>query len=135
MIQYLDDTGSSINCLFKTMSPDMPITMNPDESPQLQQRTTSNAEEINETKPSAAQLENVEEADLQKFKLSKTGGDVALALFDNVGGIHDPIDPEEDRKLVRKVDWMILPYISVCYAFFYVSLSVKCLLASRQEIW
>ncbi|KAF5484599.1 putative transporter [Colletotrichum siamense] len=94
--------------------------MNPDESPQLQQRTTSNAEEIHETKPSAAQLENVEEADLQKFKLSKIGGDVALALFDNVGGIHDPIDPEEDRKLVRKVDWMILPYISVCYAFFYI---------------
>ncbi|KAI8262645.1 putative transporter [Colletotrichum sp. SAR11_239] len=94
--------------------------MNPDESPQLQQRTTSNAEEIHETKPSAAQLENIEEADLQKFKLSKTGGDVALALFDNVGGIHDPINPEEDRKLVRKVDWMILPYISVCYAFFYI---------------
>ncbi|KAI8307940.1 putative transporter [Colletotrichum sp. SAR11_240] len=93
--------------------------MNPHESPELQQRTTSNAEVIHETKPSAAQLENIEEADLQKFKLSKSGGDVALALFDNVGGIHGPIDPEEDRKLVRKVDWMILPYISVCYAFFY----------------
>ncbi|KAJ0383682.1 hypothetical protein COL922a_009979 [Colletotrichum nupharicola] len=93
--------------------------MNPDESPQLQQRTTSNAEEIHETKPSAAQVENMEEADLQKFKLSEIGGDVALALFDNVGGIHDPIDPEEDRKLVRKVDWMIFPNISVCYAFFY----------------
>ncbi|KAJ0305320.1 hypothetical protein Brms1b_010863 [Colletotrichum noveboracense] len=93
--------------------------MNPDESPQLQQRTTSNAEGIHETKSSAAQLENIEEADLRKFKLSESGGDVALALFDNVGGIHDPIDPKEDRKLVRKVDWMILPYISVCYAFFY----------------
>ncbi|KAH9232477.1 hypothetical protein K456DRAFT_1750859 [Colletotrichum gloeosporioides 23] len=94
--------------------------MNPDESPQLQQRTTSNAEGIHETKSSAAQLENIEEADLRKFKLSESGGDVALALFDNVGGIHDPIDPKEDRKLVRKVDWMILPYISVCYAFFYI---------------
>ncbi|KAJ3957521.1 hypothetical protein N0V92_005917 [Colletotrichum tropicale] len=97
----------------------MPSTMNPHESPQLQQRTISNTNGINEIKPSAAQLENIEEADLQKFKLSKSGGDVALALFDNVGEIHDPIDPEEDRKLVRKVDWMILPYISVCYAFFY----------------
>ncbi|KAF4820696.1 putative transporter [Colletotrichum siamense] len=94
--------------------------MTPDESPHLQQRTTSNAEEIHETKPSAAQVENIEEADLQEFKLSESGGDVALALFNNVGGIHDPINPEEDRKLVRKVDWMILPYISVCYAFFYI---------------
>ncbi|KAF4826800.1 putative transporter [Colletotrichum tropicale] len=93
--------------------------MNPHERPQLQQRAIFNTNGINEIKPSAAQLENIEEADLQKFKLSKSGGDVALALFDNVGEIHDPIDPKEDRKLVRNVDWMILPYISVCYAFFY----------------
>ncbi|KAJ5014526.1 putative transporter [Colletotrichum sp. SAR 10_99] len=97
----------------------MPSTMNPNERPEPQQQTTASTDEINESKPSAAQLETMEEASLQNFKLSKSGGDVALALFDNVGGIHDPIDPEEDRKLVRKVDWMILPYISVCYAFFY----------------
>ncbi|KAK2752644.1 MFS allantoate transporter [Colletotrichum kahawae] len=98
----------------------MPFTMNQNESPVPQPQATTNADGINESKPSAAQLENIEEADLQKFKLSKSGGDVALAPFDNVGEIHDPIDPDEDRKLVRKVDWMILPYISVCYAFFYI---------------
>lgn len=108
--------------------------MNPHESPEPEQQTTANTDGINESKPSAAQLENIEEADLQTFKLSKTGGDVALALFDNVGGIHEPIGPDEDRKLVCKVDWMILPYISVCYAFFYVSLSAKRCLTSRQEI-
>ncbi|KAF3801999.1 putative transporter [Colletotrichum gloeosporioides] len=93
--------------------------MNPHESPEPEQQTTANTDGINESKPSAAQLENIQEANLQKFKLSKSGGDVALALFENVGEIRDPIDPEEDRKLVRKVDWMILPYIAVCYAFFY----------------
>lgn len=76
---------------------------------------------IDELKPSAVQFETMEEGGPQKFKLSKAGGDVALALFDNVGDVHEPIDPEEERRLVRKVDWMILPYISVCYVFFYVS--------------
>ncbi|KXH48055.1 hypothetical protein CNYM01_10064 [Colletotrichum nymphaeae SA-01] len=75
---------------------------------------------IDEFKPSAAQFETMEEGDPQKFKLSKAGGDVALALFDTVGDVHEPIDPEEERRLVRKVDWMILPYISVCYVFFYI---------------
>ncbi|KXH66044.1 hypothetical protein CSAL01_05840 [Colletotrichum salicis] len=75
---------------------------------------------IDEFKPSATQFETMEEGDPQKFKLSRTGGDVALALFDNVGDVHEPIDPEEERRLVRKVDWMILPYISVCYVFFYI---------------
>lgn len=107
--------------------------MNPHESPEPEQQATAKTDGISELKPSAAQLENIE-AELQKFKLSKTGGDVALALFDNEGGIHEPVGPDEDRKLLRKVDWMILPYISVCYAFFYVSLSAKRCLASRQEI-
>ncbi|KAF4781057.1 MFS allantoate transporter [Colletotrichum scovillei] len=75
---------------------------------------------IDELKPSAVQFETMEEGGPQKFKLSKAGGDVALALFDNVGDVHEPIDPEEERRLVRKVDWMILPYISVCYVFFYI---------------
>ncbi|KAK1515912.1 uncharacterized protein CCOS01_13110 [Colletotrichum costaricense] len=75
---------------------------------------------IDEFKPSAAEFETMEEGDPHKFKLSKTGADVALALFDNVGDVHGSIDPEEERRLVRKVDWMILPYISVCYVFFYI---------------
>lgn len=35
--------------------------------------------------------------------------------------IHEPIDPEEEKRLVRKIDWIILPCLSVCYIFFYVS--------------
>jgi hypothetical protein len=56
-----------------------------------------------------------------KWKLSKKGhGDVALALFGSPDEVHEPIEPDEEKKLVRKVDLMILPYLAVCYAFFYI---------------
>jgi hypothetical protein len=44
------------------------------------------------------------------FKLNKAGeGDEALALFSNVNDVHEDIDPAEEKKLVRKIDFMILP--------------------------
>jgi hypothetical protein len=62
-----------------------------------------------------------------KFKFSakarENDGDVALQLFVNVDDSHDydrPIDPAEEKKLIRKVDWTILPLIAVNYAFFYI---------------
>ena len=57
----------------------------------------------------------------QKWNAAKAGGgDVAMALFDTPDQIHEPIDPAEERKVVRKIDFMILPYLAVCYAFFYI---------------
>ena len=51
------------------------------------------------------------------FKVSKTGdGDVALALFSSPDDAKEPIDPLEEKKVVRKIDFMILPYLAVCYA-------------------
>ena len=56
-----------------------------------------------------------------KFKLNKAGeGDVAMGLFASPDEIHEPIDPKAERKVIRKIDFMILPYIAVCYAFFYI---------------
>jgi hypothetical protein len=56
-----------------------------------------------------------------KFLVSKTGdGDVAMALFHSPTEVHEPIDPREEAKVVRKIDFMILPYLAVCYAFFYI---------------
>lgn len=59
-----------------------------------------------------------------KFKFSTKGkgqdGDVALALFANADDLSEPIDPEEEKKLIRKVDLIILPLIAVNYAFFYI---------------
>lgn len=51
-------------------------------------------------------------------------GDAALALFDNLDDMHETFEPGEEKKLVRKIDLMILPFLSVCYAFYYVRLRV-----------
>lgn len=56
-----------------------------------------------------------------RWKTTKAvDGDVAMALFDDPDEIHEQIDPAEARKLLWKIDFMILPYLAVCYAFFYI---------------
>ncbi|KAJ5700968.1 hypothetical protein N7493_012014 [Penicillium malachiteum] len=47
-------------------------------------------------------------------------GDAALALFDNLADMHESFEPGEEKKLVRKIDLMILPFLAVCYAFYYI---------------
>ncbi|KAI0198170.1 putative MFS allantoate transporter [Astrocystis sublimbata] len=63
--------------------------------------------------------------------------DVAMALFDSPDQINEPIDPAEERKLVRKIDLMILPYLAVCYAFFYIdktTLSYAAIFGIREDL-
>lgn len=61
--------------------------------------------------------------DSQRTIPEKThNGDTALALFAHGEGQNEPIDPAENKRLVRKIDWMILPFLSICYAFYYVSI-------------
>ena len=44
------------------------------------------------------------------WKLNTAGdGDVAMALFSSPDEVHEPIDPVEEMKALRKVDFMILP--------------------------
>lgn len=74
-----------------------------------------------------------------RWKLSsKDGdGDVALKLFTTLDDIHEPIDPVEEAKLVRKIDFMILPYLAVCYAFFYIdktTLSYAAIFGIRDDL-
>lgn len=55
---------------------------------------------------------------MKGFKVSRAGGgDTAMALFENPDDVHEPYDAAEEKRLVRKIDWMILPYLAVCYAF------------------
>ena len=55
------------------------------------------------------------------FKTAKNAdGDTAMALFDDPDELHEEVDPAEARKLLWKIDFMILPYLAVCYAFFYI---------------
>ena len=83
--------------------------------------SAQNAELSIDKKHAATHLETVS-TDLEaKWKVSKAGdGDTAMALFGSPDEVHEPIDPVEERKIVRKIDFMILPYIAVCYAFFYI---------------
>lgn len=47
-------------------------------------------------------------------------GDTAMALFNDPDELHEEIDPADERKILWKIDFMILPYLAVCYAFFYI---------------
>lgn len=56
-----------------------------------------------------------------KWKTAQVAdGDTAMALFNNPDELHEDIDPAEARKVLWKIDFMILPYLAVCYAFFYI---------------
>lgn len=47
-------------------------------------------------------------------------GDVALALFTDPHEMDEPADPQAVKKLIHKIDFLILPLIAVNYAFFYI---------------
>lgn len=52
-----------------------------------------------------------------RFRFNKAGdADAAIALFSNPGDVNEPVDPAEEKKVVRKIYFMILPYLAVCYA-------------------
>lgn len=54
----------------------------------------------------------------KKWKVSQAGdGDIAIVLSCSPDDVNEPIDPDEDRKLVRRIDFMILPSLAVCYIF------------------
>ncbi|RJE23436.1 Allantoate [Aspergillus sclerotialis] len=64
-------------------------------------------------------------------------GDAALALFDNLDDIHEGFEPGEEKKLVRKIDLIILPFLSVCYAFYYIdktTLSYAAIFGIKEDL-
>lgn len=73
------------------------------------------------SKPSKQHPESVRaaSANQQTWKDSHIrDADTAVALFTDES--NETIDPQEMRILERKIDFMILPYLAVCYAFFYI---------------
>jgi hypothetical protein len=64
-------------------------------------------------KPSESQMENS-----QKF--STADGDVGLKIFDDFGALASPIDEKAERRLVRKLDMFIIPFICVTYLITYI---------------
>lgn len=67
--------------------------------------------------------------------LAAGDGDTAMALFANAAP--ESYTKEEERHLVRKIDLMILPYLAVCYAFFYIdktTLSYAAIFGIREDL-
>jgi sugar phosphate permease len=67
----------------------------------------------------------------------RSSGDAALTLFPNPEDIHVPHTKEEEKRLVRKIDLIIIPCLSVCYAFFYIdktTLSYAAIFGIREDL-
>lgn len=47
-------------------------------------------------------------------------GDVALNLFVKGQELADPIDPAAEKRLLRKIDWMVIPFICITYLVTYI---------------
>ncbi|KAL2818558.1 major facilitator superfamily domain-containing protein [Aspergillus granulosus] len=46
--------------------------------------------------------------------------DTAMALFDSTDDLYEEPDPQELRRLRRKIDMLIMPCLLICFAFFYI---------------
>lgn len=51
---------------------------------------------------------------------TKPGADAALNLLKETGGIHQPVDAETNRRLLRRIDWHIMPLICIVYFLQYI---------------
>jgi hypothetical protein len=75
----------------------------------------------------------------QKWALSAhaSDGDTALALFSLPDDLQEVISRQDEARLQRKIDFMILPYLAVCYAFFYIdktTLSYAAIFGIRDDL-
>lgn len=64
-------------------------------------------------------------------------GDTALALFSNPEDLHETTSPAQERALQLKIDLMILPYLAVCYAFFFIdktTLSYAAIFGIKEDL-
>ena len=72
------------------------------------------------------------------WKVSTSGdGDTAMALFSETDEVHEESDPKEAKRLERKIDLMILPYLAIAYGFFYIdktTLSYAAIFGIRDDL-
>ena len=60
-----------------------------------------------------------------------------MGLFQTPTELHEPVSAKELRRLERKIDFTILPYLAVCYAFFYIdktTLSYAAIFGIRTDL-
>jgi hypothetical protein len=85
-------------------------------------KNSANAPKVSEEPTITHQESNASQSWLKwNWNLAKSKeGDTAMALFNDPNDLHEDVSPAEVRKLIWKIDFMILPYLAVCYAFFYI---------------
>ncbi|KAG0133672.1 major facilitator superfamily domain-containing protein [Tuber indicum] len=88
---------------------------------------------------SASHLEGAEEGGSHGYGTPSSSQEAiaTMALFGNTEELRGPMDPEEVRALVWKIDKMILPYLAVCYCFFYIdktTLSYAALFGIEEDL-
>jgi len=66
-----------------------------------------------QVKPASSHME-----DAKKFPV--VDGDVGLKLFDDYDALAAPIDAKAERRLIRKLDMFIIPFICVTYLITYI---------------
>ncbi|ORY16399.1 allantoate permease [Clohesyomyces aquaticus] len=104
------------------------------EQPQL----ASGSDVKADTEPNVVLQEAISPPPTKKWTLSRSGGgDTAMALFSGPDEAQEPYDKAEGKKLARKIDRIILPYLAVCYAFFYIdktTLSYAAIFGIREDL-
>jgi hypothetical protein len=101
-----------------------------DDKPSLQvEASTNHIEAVSSTVPTTG----------LKWAASSHGadGDTAQALFSSPDELLEVISEAEENRLQWKIDFMILPYLAVCYAFFYIdktTLSYAAIFGIRDDL-
>lgn len=119
--------------------------------------TTEESPERVEDKAKVVHRETASIDHVSRWKLPTSGGgDVAQALFNSIEEVQEPTDPAEEKRVARKIDMLILPYLvrprlnweiataqlivnkqAVCYAFFYIdktTLSYAAIFGIREDL-
>ncbi|GHJ83705.1 hypothetical protein NliqN6_0107 [Naganishia liquefaciens] len=80
-----------------------------------------------DTKEASQFVEDVEseraDGSVAQQRKAKFATGIDTALYEEAlekYGEEGSIDPEVEKKLVRKIDWLLLPILGVCYFFYYV---------------
>jgi hypothetical protein len=65
-----------------------------------------------------------ERKDSQRLEKTTTAGtaneDIAFRVFTNVHALADDIDPHAEKRLVRKIDFYVIPFICITYLITYI---------------
>ncbi|KAF2196745.1 MFS allantoate transporter [Delitschia confertaspora ATCC 74209] len=101
------------------------------------QQTRLQSSPDNKDKEQSANHLKVSSLPPSKWKVSRQDGDTAIAVFQTSREAYEPHDPAEEKRLIRKIDFIIIPYLAVCYAFFYIdktTLSYAAIFGIREDL-